>query len=101
MLTRGFMSQQFRSLSAPGRAYVLVVSAIGLAIAVGSLAQVFVQQVNVQWLILAALTLLTGIVHGSDSRESTRGFLFQIRSSLHQSCSSDLRQERSQFSSTH
>jgi len=36
------------------------VSAIGLTIAVGSLAQVFVQQVNIQWLILAALTLLTG-----------------------------------------
>jgi len=54
------MSQQFRSLSAPGRAYVTVVSAIGLTIAVGSLAQVFVQKVNVQWLILAALTLLTG-----------------------------------------
>ena len=46
--TRVSMSQQFRSLSAPGRAYVTVVSAIGLTIAVGSLAQVFVQQVNVQ-----------------------------------------------------
>ena len=38
----------------------MTVSAIGLAIATYSLAQLFVQQVNLQWLILAALTLLTG-----------------------------------------
>ncbi|MBY0493609.1 MAG: HD domain-containing protein [Cyanobacteria bacterium] len=54
------MSQQFRNLSSRGRAYVAIVSAIGLTIALQSLAQVFVQQVNFQWLILAALTLLTG-----------------------------------------
>jgi putative nucleotidyltransferase with HDIG domain len=54
------MSQQFRSLSSQGRAYVAIVSAIGLTLALQSLAQVFVQQVNFQWLILAALTLLTG-----------------------------------------
>jgi len=54
------MSQQFRNLSARGRVYVATVSAVGLTIAAQSLAQVFVQQLNIQWLILAALTLLTG-----------------------------------------
>jgi putative nucleotidyltransferase with HDIG domain len=42
------------------RLYVGGVSAIGLTIAAHSLAQLFLQAVDVQWLILAALTLLTG-----------------------------------------
>jgi putative nucleotidyltransferase with HDIG domain len=54
------MPQKLRNLSSLGRAYVLSVSAIGLSIAAHSLAQLVVQEVNVQWLILAALTLLTG-----------------------------------------
>src|SRR5678816_652803 len=54
------MAQQFRNLSKRGRAYVISVSALGLTIAAYSLAQVILQQVNVQWLILAGLTLLTG-----------------------------------------
>jgi putative nucleotidyltransferase with HDIG domain len=54
------MPQKLSSLSAPGRAYVLCVSAIGLSIAAHSLGQLLVQQVSIQWLILAALTLLTG-----------------------------------------
>src|SRR5688572_2980274 len=54
------MPQKLRSLSSPGRAYVLCVSAIGLSIAAHSLAQLVVQPVSLQWLILAALTLLTG-----------------------------------------
>jgi len=54
------MSQQFRNLSARGRAYVATVSVVGLTITAQSLAVVFVQQLNIQWLILAALTLLTG-----------------------------------------
>lgn len=36
------------------------VSAIGIAVAIHSLAQLLLQQVDLQWLILAALTLLTG-----------------------------------------
>jgi len=39
---------------------VLVVSAVGLSIAATSLVQLFAQAVSIQWLILAALTLLTG-----------------------------------------
>src|SRR5688500_5615233 len=54
------MPQKLRNLSLPGRAYVMCVSAIGLSIAVYSLAQMLVQPVSPQWLILAALTLLTG-----------------------------------------
>lgn len=54
------MAHQFRTLSTGGRAYVLGVSAIGLAIAAHSVGQLFVQQVDLQWLVLAALTLLTG-----------------------------------------
>lgn len=54
------MPQKQKDLSSIGRAYVLSVSAVGLSIAVYSLAQLVVQQVSVQWLILAALTLLTG-----------------------------------------
>ena len=54
------MPQKFSSLSSPGRAYVVCVSAIGLSIAAYSLAEMLVQPVSVQWLILAALTLLTG-----------------------------------------
>ena len=42
------------------RVYFLGVSAIGITIAVYSLAQLLTQQVSLQWLILAALTLLTG-----------------------------------------
>jgi putative nucleotidyltransferase with HDIG domain len=52
--------QKYPQLSAQGRAFVIGVSAIGLAVAVYSLAQLLVQEVNNQWLILAALTLLTG-----------------------------------------
>src|SRR5688572_9787357 len=54
------MPQKLRNLSSLGRAYVLCVSAIGLSIAAHSLAQLLVQKVSFQWLILAALTLLTG-----------------------------------------
>lgn len=54
------MTQQFGTLSSRGRVYVLAVSAIGLAIAAHSVGQLFVQQVDLQWLVLAALTLLTG-----------------------------------------
>src|SRR5687768_350699 len=54
------MPQKLRNLSSLGRAYVLCVSAIGLSIAAHSVAQLLVQPVSVQWLILAALTLLTG-----------------------------------------
>lgn len=54
------MSQQFSKLSTRGRAYVLSVSATGLAIAAHSVGQLFVQKVDLQWLVLAALTLLTG-----------------------------------------
>jgi len=54
------MPQQLTTLSKLGQAYVLGVSAIGLAIAAHSLGQLFLQQVDPQWLILAALTLLTG-----------------------------------------
>lgn len=54
------MPQKLSSLSSLGRAYVVCVSAIGLSIAAHSLAQLYVQQVSTQWLILAALTLLTG-----------------------------------------
>lgn len=54
------MPQKYLQLSGQGRAFVIGVSAIGLAVAVHSLAQLFVQEVDSQWLILAALTLLTG-----------------------------------------
>lgn len=54
------MARQFGTLSTRGRAYVLLVSAIGLAIAAHSVGQLFVQKVSLQWLVLAALTLLTG-----------------------------------------
>src|SRR5215204_2128270 len=47
-------------LSTGGRAYLLGVSAVGLTIAISSLIELFLQRVDVQWLILAALTLLTG-----------------------------------------
>jgi putative nucleotidyltransferase with HDIG domain len=54
------MPQKLSNLSPQGRAYVICVSAIGMSIAAHSLAQLLVQPVSVQWLILAALTLLTG-----------------------------------------
>ena len=54
------MAPRFTTLSKVGKAYVLGVSAVGLAIAAHSLGQLFLQQVDPQWLILAALTLLTG-----------------------------------------
>lgn len=54
------MIQQFGALPARVRVYVIGVSAIGVAIAVYSLAQLLLQQVDLQWLILAALTLITG-----------------------------------------
>jgi len=54
------MPLQLAKLSGRGKAYVVGVSAIGLAITAHSLVQLFAQAVDVQWLILAALTLLTG-----------------------------------------
>jgi putative nucleotidyltransferase with HDIG domain len=54
------MPQQLTSLSKLGQAYVFGVSAIGLTVAAHSLGQLFLQQVDPQWLVLAALTLLTG-----------------------------------------
>jgi putative nucleotidyltransferase with HDIG domain len=54
------MPQLLSGLSSRGRAYVLGVSAIGSAVAVYSLVQAFVLAVDLQWLTLAALTLLTG-----------------------------------------
>lgn len=54
------MPQQLTTLSKLGQAYVLGVSVIGLAIAAHSLGQLLIQQVDPQWLILAALTLFTG-----------------------------------------
>lgn len=54
------MAQQLKTLSKIGRAYILGVSTIGLAIAAHSLGQLFFQRVDPQWLVLAALTLLTG-----------------------------------------
>ena len=54
------MPQQLSRLSRRGQAYIFSVSAIGLTVAVYSWAQLFVQAVDWQWLILAALTLLTG-----------------------------------------
>lgn len=54
------MPLRLSQLPARGRAYVAGVSAIGLTIAAYSLAQLFLQAVDLQWLILAALTLLTG-----------------------------------------
>jgi putative nucleotidyltransferase with HDIG domain len=53
--------QQLSKLSLTGRTYILGVSAIGCSIAAYSLALVVIQQVNVQWLVLAALTLFTGV----------------------------------------
>jgi putative nucleotidyltransferase with HDIG domain len=54
------MPLHYSHLSSRGRGYVGGVSAIGLAIAAYSLAQLFLLAVDIQWLILAALTLLTG-----------------------------------------
>jgi uncharacterized membrane protein len=54
------MSEQSLQLSDRGRAYVLGVSAVGLTVAVYSLVQLVVLAVDLQWLMLAALTLLTG-----------------------------------------
>lgn len=54
------MPHKLRELSSLGRAYVLGVTAIGLLIAVHSLAWLATDSINAQWLILAALTLLTG-----------------------------------------
>jgi putative nucleotidyltransferase with HDIG domain len=54
------MPQQLSRLSRRGQAYIVGVSVVGLTVAVYSWAQLFVQAVDWQWLILAALTLLTG-----------------------------------------
>jgi putative nucleotidyltransferase with HDIG domain len=55
------MAGELDSPSPPlARAYFLSVSAVGTTIVVYSLAQLLTQNVSVQWLILAALTLLTG-----------------------------------------
>jgi len=47
-------------LSNGGRAYLLGVSVVGLTITVYSLIQLLLQRVDLQWLMLATLTLLTG-----------------------------------------
>jgi putative nucleotidyltransferase with HDIG domain len=54
------MPQPFAKLSKLGQAYVLGVSVVGLAVAGSALVQLFIQEVNPQWLYLAALTLFTG-----------------------------------------
>jgi putative nucleotidyltransferase with HDIG domain len=55
------MAGELDSPSPPlARAYFLSVSAVGTTIVVYALAQLLTQNVSVQWLILAALTLLTG-----------------------------------------
>ena len=54
------MAHNFGTLPWRVRAYVTGVSAIGIAVAIHSLTQLLLQQVDLQWLILAALTLLTG-----------------------------------------
>ena len=54
------MAHNFGTLPWRVRAYVMGVSAIGIAVAIHSLTQLLLQQVDLQWLILAALTLLTG-----------------------------------------
>lgn len=54
------MPSPLRSLTTFGRFYLMGVSAIGIAIAAFALYQVVAAQVDLQWLILAALTLLTG-----------------------------------------
>ena len=54
------MSRELNNPSPLARAYFLSVSAIGTTIAVYSLGQLLTQNVSVQWLILAVLTLLTG-----------------------------------------
>jgi putative nucleotidyltransferase with HDIG domain len=54
------LPRELTKLSKLGQAYVLGVSILGLAIACQSLVQLLVHEVNPQWLILAALTLLTG-----------------------------------------
>jgi hypothetical protein len=54
------LPQQLKKLSKLGQAYVLGVSIFGLAIAGQSLVQLLVNETDPQWLILAALTLLTG-----------------------------------------
>src|SRR5436190_23471255 len=54
------MTQSFSNLAAKVRTYVVLVSAIGSVIAVASLAQLLAQAVSFQWVVLAALTLLTG-----------------------------------------
>lgn len=54
------MPHNFGTLPGRARAYVMGVSAIGIIVAVHSLSQLLLQQVDLQWLILAALTLLTG-----------------------------------------
>ena len=54
------MPQPLSSLSKWGQTYLVVASVIGLTIAAYSLYNVVAAQVDLQWLILAALTLLTG-----------------------------------------
>lgn len=54
------MSRELSNPSPLARAYFLSVSAIGTTIAVYSLGQLLTQNVSAQWLILAALTVLTG-----------------------------------------
>jgi hypothetical protein len=54
------MPRKLTELSSLGRGYFLGVTAIGLLIAVHSLARLVVEEISNQWLILAALTILTG-----------------------------------------
>lgn len=54
------LPQQLKKLSKLGQAYVLGVSAVGLAVAAQSLVELLLHEVDPQWLTLAALTLFTG-----------------------------------------
>ncbi len=54
------LPQQLKKLSKLGQAYVLGVSAVGLAVAAQSLVELLLREVDPQWLTLAALTLFTG-----------------------------------------
>ena len=54
------MTQQFGTLPRRVRAYVIGVCVTGTGVAVYSLSQLLLQHVDLQWLALATLTLLTG-----------------------------------------
>src|SRR5262249_27709795 len=52
--------RKFSQLRGPAKAYVAVVVAIGISAVVQSLTTLFRHQIGPEWLVLAALTLLTG-----------------------------------------